>query len=78
MPDINKLFFYDPDIKIFTAEFPRVVRRKLALSLIDTFAFAYSSKVITPPTLFENKKVEMLFPLALIDWLPVPWNYKDY
>lgn len=54
LPDINKLLFYDPDIEIFTEEFPRVVRRKLALSFIETFACAYSSNVITPPTLLEN------------------------
>jgi hypothetical protein len=34
--------------------------------------------VIIPPTLLEKRKVDVLFPLALIVWLPVPWNYKDY
>ena len=66
MPDINRLLFYVPDIEIFTAEFPSVVKRKLALSFIETFAWAYSSNEITPPTLFENRKVDVLFPLALI------------
>ena len=74
MPEINKLLFYDPYIEIFTDESPSVVRRKLALSFIETLAYAYSSNVITPVTLLVNIKVEILFPLALIIWLPVPWN----
>jgi hypothetical protein len=66
LPDINKLLFYDPEIEIFTEEFPSVVRRKLALSFIETLAYAYSSNVIIPPTLLEKRKVDVLFPLALI------------
>ena len=56
----------NPYIEIFTEESPSVVRRKLALSFIETLAYAYSSNVITPVTLLVNIKVEILFPLALI------------